>query len=1013
MPGKNGTLYAWFFGWAKNGLFGMRHITLSLRVRLILLVLIAVIPAFALISYTAISQRRQAVAESERNARGLIRLTVEEQDELIAATRQLLMSLAQLPAVRSAGSGGECSRTLARLLAAYPYYTNLGVAAADGRIDCSARPMRQPVRINDRGYFRRAMRVRDFAVGDYQTGRITGLPAINFGYPLLEPGGRVQGVVFAGLNLSWIKKLLSGSGLPSGSILAVIDGRGTILAHQPDRIPLVGRSMVTPAYVSALSAGSQEHFVKIADADGVTRLYLFAPLHRGPSGTVYVSVGIPEAAVLAAARRDFARGLILFALVAALALIGAWIGGEALVLRRVQALANAARRLGKGDFGTRTGLPHGQEELGELARGFDDMAAALERVNRALKVLSAGNRVVVRAADEEMLLAQMCRIIVEVGGYRLAWSGYAEQTEQCAVRAVAQAGFEGGLKALSETLGAITWRDADRGHGPAGTAIRTAKPYVTRQLATEPGFAPWREEASRRGYAACAAFPLPVQDRVIGVLAIYAAENDAFDTQELSLLAEMAEDLAFGMGVLRTRAAHDAAHETIRRMAHYDRLTGLPNHAYLEDFLQHLITEAPEQPLALLLLGIDRLSEINAALGFDQGDRLIRNFGMRLADHCRGDEVVARMRGDEFAVLLPGGDVAHAMRAARELIGVLAPPFEVGDLHLDITATVGIALYPQHGADAVRLVRHADLAMHQGKETGTHYTVYAPNSDEESPRRLALASELRQAIDKDELVLHYQPKIDLGSGQVCGAEALVRWLHPREGLIPPDSFIPLAEHTGLIKPMTDWVLAAALRQLSIWRQAGPHLPIAVNLSVRNLRDPDLIERVAGLLRAWSIDPGKLEVEITESAMMDDPKRALEALVRLRDLGIRLFIDDFGTGHSSLAYLKRLPVDAVKIDKSFVSDMLSSTDSEAIVRSTITLAHDIGLKVVAEGIEDQATWERLVALGCDTGQGYFISKPLECPQFETWLDVWPGARKTEKSPSQARRKTARSPGRRGE
>ena len=386
---------------------------------------------------------------------------------------------------------------------------------------------------------------------------------------------------------------------------------------------------------------------------------------------------------------------------------------------------------------------------------------------------------------------------------------------------------------------------------------------------------------------------------------------------------------------------------------------------------------------------------------------------MRLADHCRGDEVVARMRGDEFAVLLPGGDVAHAMRAARELIGVLAPPFEVGDLHLDITATVGIALYPQHGADAVRLVRHADLAMHQGKETGTHYTVYAPNSDEESPRRLALASELRQAIDKDELVLHYQPKVDLGSGQVCGAEALVRWLHPREGLIPPDSFIPLAEHTGLIKPMTDWVLAAALRQLSVWRQAGPHLPIAVNLSVRNLRDPDLIERVAGLLRAWSIDPGKLEVEITESAMMDDPKRALEALVRLRDLGIRLFIDDFGTGHSSLAYLKRLPVDAVKIDKSFVSDMLSSTDSEAIVRSTITLAHDIGLKVVAEGIEDQATWERLVALGCDTGQGYFISKPLECPQFEMWLNGWPGARKTEKSPSHARRKTARSPGRRGE
>ena len=987
----------------------MRHITLSLRIRLILLVLIAVIPAFGLVSYTTINQRRQAVNESERSALGLIRLTVEEQDQLVAATRQLLMSLAQLPAVRSADSGGGCSQTLAQLLKSYPYYTNLGVAAADGRVECSARPLRQPVRIADRSYFRRVMRLRNFAVGDYQIGRITGLPAINFGYPLIDSGGRVRGVVFAGLNLSWIKKLLSGSDLPAGSILAVVDGRGNVLARQADGTPLTDRSMGTSAYVHAPIANSPQHFARIKDPDGVTRLYLFAPLRRGTSGTVYVSVGIPETAVLAAAQTDFARDLILFAVVATLALVGAWIGGEALVLRRVQALANAARCLGKGDFGTRTGLPHSREELGELARGFDDMAAALERVNRALKVLSAGNRVVVRAADEDTLLAQMCRIIAEVGGYRLAWAGYAEQTDQCRIRVVAQAGFDGGLTALSNVVGTITWRDAARGHGPAGTAIRTAKPYVTRQLATEPGFTPWRDEASRRGYAACAAFPLVVHDRVIGVLAIYAGETDAFDAQEFNLLIEMAEDLAFGIGVLRTRAAHDAAHETIRRMAHFDRLTGLPNHAYLEDLLQRRITAAPDRPLALLLLDIDRLNEINAALGFDQGDLIIRNVGMRLADHCRGDEVVARMRGDEFAVLLPGGDGAHAIRATRELIGVLAPPFEVGDIHLDITATVGIALYPQHGADAVRLVRHADLAMHQGKEAGTHYAVYAPSPDEESPRRLALASELRQAIDNGELVLYHQPKVDLGSRRVCGAEALVRWRHPREGLIPPDSFIPLAEHTGLIKPMTDWVLEAALRQLSIWREAGLHLPIAVNLSVRNLRDPDLIDRIAGLLRAWSVDPQKLEVEITESAMMDDPKRALKALARLRDLGIRLFIDDFGTGHSSLAYLKRLPVDAVKIDKSFVNDMLVNSASEAIVHSTITLAHDIGLEVVAEGIEDPAVWDRLVALGCDMGQGYFISKPLESQDFERWLAVWSHAHKTEKSTSQARQETARGSG----
>jgi len=988
----------------------MRSTSLGLRARLILLVLVAVIPAFGLIGYTAVNQRQQAMVEAERNAQSLVRLTVQQQDQLIAMTRQLLLSLAQLPSVRGAGDAAACSRVLAGLHEAYPYYTNLGVATRDGRVFCSALPLKQSVNIDDRSYFRRVLQVRDFAVGEYQVGRISGLPAINFGYPMLDASGRVQAVVFAGLNLSWINQLLSSIELPAGSILTVVDGRGTVLAHQPDPEPWVGKSMGSDDFVRTMLANVDEHFTEHDDANGLTRFYVVAPLHRGLSGTVYVSVSIPKAAVLAAANRDFVRDLVLFVLVATLALVAAWVGGDVFVLRRIRVLADAARRLGTGDLDARTGLPHDREEIGQLAHRFDDMAAALQRVNRTLKTLSAGNRTLVRAADEQSLLAEMCRTIVGVGSYRLAWVGYAEQDGQRSVRAVAQAGFRDGLEALADTLGTVTWDDSERGRGPAGTTIRTAKPYVARRLLSEPGFAPWREVAMRHGYGACASFPLPLNGCVIGALTIYAGEADAFDPQELGLLAEMAEDLAFGIATQRTRAEHEAANATIRHMAHYDRLTGLPNHLYLEDHAQREITAAPGRPLALLLLDIDRLREINSALGFDQGDRLIQNVGQRLAGLRKGAETVARMRADEFAMLLPGSDAARATRAALEMMSALEAPFALGDLKLHISTSVGIAVFPQHGADAAHLVRHVDVAMRRAKKSGAHYAIYEPNPDEENPRRLALASELRNAIDNDELVLYYQPKIDLNSGRACGAEALVRWRHPRDGMIPPDEFVPLAEHTGLIKPMTDWVLAAALRQSSAWREAGLQLPIAVNLSARNLRDPELFDRIEKLFVAWGVDPGRLEVEITESAMMEDPEGALEVLSQLRGLGIRLYIDDFGTGHSSLAYLKRLPMHAVKIDKSFVSDMLTNGDSDAIVRSTITLAHDIGLKVVAEGVENEAMRERLVALGCDTGQGYHFSKPLPPQQFEEWLNTHPSAPQTDKRTNRARRRSSRAAGR---
>ncbi|MCR4345697.1 MAG: EAL domain-containing protein [Sulfuricaulis sp.] len=981
----------------------MRHFTTGLRTRLMLLVLLAVIPAFGLMGYTAISQRQQAAVNAERDAMNLARLAAQEQNQLIAATHQLLFMLSQLPAVKQPTTATACSRILAELRNPYPYYTNFGVATPDGRVFCSALPMARPVNINDRSYFRRAVRSRGFGIGDYQVGRITGISAINFGYPVFDAGGNIKAVVFAALNLSWLNKLITGIELPTDSTLTVVDSRGTILARLPEPDKWVGKSMRASPLVSVILANQREGTAEEPGLDGVTRLYAFAPLHNSPAGNVYVSIGIPKAVAFAAANRDFARNLALLLLVATLALVAAWVGSNIFVLRRLQALAGAARRLGQGDMGARTGLPHGAEELGQLARIFDDMAAAMQRINRSLKTMSAGNRAVVRANNEQMLLAEMCRIIVEIGGYRLAWVGYAEQNQNKTVRPMAQAGYEEGYLAILN----ITWADTERGRGPIGTAIRTGKPCVTRNILSDPAFAPWREEARKRGYGSVMALPLRVSAKVVGALCIYAEEPDAFDQEEVVLLSEMANDLAYGIATLSTRTEREQAHETIRRMAYHDSLTDLPNHVYFEEHVQQALSEAStrSQSLAVLLLGLDRFQEINDALGFHQGDLLLKDVGMRIRGVLKEDELVACMRGNEFGILLAVSDTDHAAEAARRILDALGAPFTMSGLMLNVSAAVGISLFPQHGSETIRLIQHADVAMRQAKKSGKGYTFYTAEQDEGSLRRLTLAGELRRAIEEDELVLHYQPKIDMRTGQVCGAEALVRWIHPQQGMIPPDEFIPLAEHSGLIEPLTDWVVGAALRQSSTWRHAGVALPVAVNLSTRNLRDAELLGKMEQLLMAWGAEAGWLELEITESAVMDDPEGALEILKRLSNLGFTLFIDDFGTGYSSLGYLQKLPVDSLKIDKSFVIDMQANKDSATIVRSTITLAHDLGLKVVAEGVENQAVWDRLAALGCDVAQGYHISKPLPAKQFKEWMDQYIRNSKAGRRAGHARLKRA--------
>ncbi len=433
---------------------------------------------------------------------------------------------------------------------------------------------------------------------------------------------------------------------------------------------------------------------------------------------------------------------------------------------------------------------------------------------------------------------------------------------------------------------------------------------------------------------------------------------------------------------IRARAFRRATHQ-----ATHDALTGLPNRVRLRDDITAAITAGGEDDAgaALLLIDLDRFKEVNDTLGHHYGDQLLVQAAERMRVNLRDGETVARLGGDEFAVLLPHITSADDVAAvAARLHEVMLQPFEVDGLSLTVAGSIGAALYPQHGTTSDQLLQRADIAMYTAKAKRTGFAVFDRSQDSTDPRRLTLATDLRRAIEQGRLILHYQPKVDARTGDVLGAEALVRWPHPEHGLIPPDEFIPLAEHTGLINPLTRLVLDTALRQCRTWLDDGHQLGIAVNVSAHGLLDLDLPGEVADRLRRRQVPAHLLTIEITETAIMTDPDRALRVVTQLHALGVHLSIDDFGTGYSSLAYLKNLPVQELKIDRSFVSCMTTSERDAVIVRSTVELGRNLGLRVVAEGVEDHATWQQLEAAGCDVIQGYFISRPVASEDFDAWL-----------------------------
>jgi diguanylate cyclase (GGDEF)-like protein len=981
----------------KRALFSRLH------TRLLFVILIAVAPAFGIIALNSFEQHAAALADARRQALELARSVAARERDAMALSRRLLESLAHAPELGGQVAAGACGGLLAELHKIYPYYVDMLVARSDGGVRCSANPLPHDVNVADRAYFRHAVQTRALAIGDYQVSRITGKPTVLVALPLLDDASQPRGIVALGLEFAWLRDHLDDLKLAGESIVTVVDNRGTVLARIPDDGIQVGKSIPNIEGILARAARDGQVTFESVWLDGVRRITAIIPIYGTAGGDMYVRVGIARDVALAAADAALYRSVTLMSLATLLTMALGWIASQHLVVRRVQDIAKAIKHLRIGDLQARTLIPPDRGELGELSRAFDGMAdellrrqqriehanGALVRAQRTLETLIDINRVLLSAEQEREMLETMCSLLAEVGGYCLVWVGYAEHDERKTLRPVATAGD------AQSDLGRweLTWAETEAGKSAAGTAVRTGKVHLVRDVAMHLDPPPWRDDALNRGYRSVVSYPLRLGDgEILGALTMVAWEKDTFSNDELRLLGEAAADISFGIAVLRQRVARKLQDERITQLSTRDALTGLPNQRLLNERLTQIMSQAKpgELSVALLVLDLDRLKLINDSLGHAAGDALLVAVGERLLDTVREKDTVARLGDDDFAVLLVGlKGVQGATAAATKVFSAFSQPFCIEEHQLHVTVSLGIAAYPSDGAEASDLLNHARSAMNRAKcQGGNSFEFYAPEMTREATQRLTLEQALRLALERGEFELHYQPRIDLASGHVNSFEALLRWRHPELGMIPPNRFIPLAEETGLIVPIGEWVLTNACLQRKTWCYAGrAPLGVAVNLSVRQFWHGDVTGMTARVLRDTQTPADVLELEVTESVVMRDIEATEVALRELGALGVSVSIDDFGTGYSSLNYLRRLPIHKLKIDQSFVRDLTTDSDAAILVKAVIELARDLKLEVVAEGVERREELEFLAANGCEEVQGYLLGRPMPATDVPHWLRQW--------------------------
>jgi diguanylate cyclase (GGDEF)-like protein len=600
----------------------------------------------------------------------------------------------------------------------------------------------------------------------------------------------------------------------------------------------------------------------------------------------------------------------------------------------------------------------------------------IARLTRANAVMSAIHSAVVRIRDRHALFEEACNIAISRGAYRMAWIGLPDGADG-ALKAAAHAGFNGAAR--TGVLAPLA-PDAERG---IRRVLRQGRPFVAQDLAAEERGIPFRKAALARGCRSLASLPLRVDGRVAGALLLYAGERDAFDEEELALAAQLADNVAFALAYIEKE-------EQLHYLASYDVLTKSANRNLLHDRLAQAIALAGRQgrQVAVIFVDVDNFKYVNDSLGHRAGDLLLKTVTERLGSCVRDVDTIARHGGDEFVVVLPDqSSEEQASQIIQRILTAIAQPIVIDGEELSITCSLGASFYPQDGADGETLLKNADAAMYRAKELGRNtFQFYGKEINARVSERLGMESSLRRAIERNELILRYQPQINLTTGRIFGAEALIRWRHPKLGTVPPERFIPLAEETGLIDSIGEWVLRTACAQNKAWQDARlPKIVVSVNLSARQFRQKGFAESISRVLRETGLASRYLGLELTEGLVMHDTAAGVPILENLKKMGVNLSIDDFGTGYSSLSYLKRFPIDELKIDQSFVRDVMIDPNDATIAKAIIALALELNLKVTAEGVETEKHIAFLQQHRCDQAQGFYFSRPLPSHEFGALLE----------------------------
>ena len=920
----------------------MGKLTFSgVRARVLLLVALAVAPWLALTIYHAVEDRSSAVDAAQESALQLARLISFDQRETISRSRGLLQALSTLPEIRN-GTPADCRLRLENMLDSTQSYVNIGVTDAHGNLLCDARATRKSINYSDRGWFRDALETRQFIIGNLIISRTTGKPVIATAVPIFNAQGTVQRVVFTAIDIKWLEHLLHQVKLPAGTVVSVMDAQGAILARHPDGRKFRGKLNPMVALVQDIVARKEEGIGQGKGIDGVTRLFAYHRLFDNPrTASVYVSVSTPTAILFAKSDRQFLRDITIAGLVTVLIFILIWFGTNILVLGKMKALMHATKRIAHGDFSTRTQI-QGSGELSELARTFDSMAQSLE-------LLFQQSQRVMEVMPEAVIISDSGGKIVTVNAQTEKLFGYSR----------------------SEMIGLSIEALVPERFRATHAAHRSA--YITLAAPTVRAMGEGRELFARR------------------------QDGTEFAT-EISLGPLKTEDGDFVISAVRDVSERKQFETRILQQATHDPLTGLPNRILFHDILDHAMARAlrTEKLLAVLFLDLDEFKNINDTLGHEYGDMLLKEIAQRLTATLRKDDLVARddalvarQGGDEFTILLQGITVVdNIIRIAEKILAAISRPFIVDNHEMHMTASIGITIFPFDDTDIQSLLRNADTAMYRAKENGkNNFQFYTAGMNLRIRERMDIENGLRHALAREELVLHYQPQVEIESGKMIAVEALLRWAHPERGLIPPDKFIPVAEESGLIVPIGEWVLRTACRQNKAWQDMGlPHIRMAVNLSARQFRQPHLLAVVTKAIEDAGLDPysDSLELEVTESVIMKDMEGTISTLNKLHDMGVRLSIDDFGMGYSSLSYLKRFPINTLKIDQSFVRDITTDADDAAIAATIVTLGHSLKLNVIAEGVETAEQLALLREMKCDEIQGYYFSKPLVAAELEKLL-----------------------------